>query len=317
MVRLIICGNGFDIHHNLKTMYADYHRYLNSHASYVLKEFEKFPWFNISCGENLWSDLENTLAIDLHKMVDFYKEHYCDENGNIEYQVDFEEWTRFIYSFTGEKFYEWISSIAKDATKDVTLESLFNNSVCITFNYTDTIERLYGVANETVLHIHGSLKAIRDNECFSNSILPSFISIEDAEVNEKPIVESDIWNSDIIRDELQFGAPLNKEDKIYDIFNSIPDENIRKDFNTIVEKTTKKPYKNGEKLIKFLGVRDIDEVVILGASLSGADEFYYHKYFVPMFKKANWIAYVYNENDKFEKEEFFKRHGIIPKYKEW
>ena len=316
-MRLIICGNGFDIHHNLKTRYSDYRKYLEEHASRVLKDFETFQWLNSSCKGNLWSDLEKTLALDFHNMIDIYKQYYCEKNGNDEYKVDFAEWTRFIYSFTGEEFYKWISSIEKDAVKDPNLEGLFNDSVCITFNYTDTIECLYNVSQESVLHIHGSLSNIRDDECFDENILLPFSSVEEAEIAEKPIIECDKWNSDVIRSEIQFGAPLSKEDEVHDIFESVPNESIRRDFKVIVEKTTKKLYNNIDKLCAFLRDKKIDEVIILGSSLSGADEMYYSLCLIPMYKDSKWIAYVYSEEDRCEKENFFNKYGLIPEYRNW
>ncbi len=316
-MRLIICGNGFDIHHNLKTRYSDYREYLDKHASRVLKAFETFQWLNSSCKGNLWSDLEKTLILNFHNMIDFYKQFYCEKNGNNEYKVDFAEWTRFIYSFTGEEFYEWISSIEKVIVKDPNLESLFNDSVCITFNYTDTIECLYSVSPEAVLHIHGSLGDVRDDECFSDNILSPFSSIEEAEIEEKPIVECDKWNSDIIRTELQFGAPLSKENEMQDIFECIQDECVRRDFEVIIEKTTKKLYTNTDRLCAFLRDKKIDEVIILGASLSGTDEMYYSQCLIPMYKDSKWIAYVYSEEDKSEKEKFFNKHRIIPEFRNW
>ena len=159
-MKLIICGNGFDIHSGLRTCYYAYRRYLKTNAPRVLESFEKFPWLNISCKENLWSNLENTLAIDFHSMAEFYK-----------------------------------------------------HAVCVTFNYTDTIERLYGVEINRVLHIHGSLNNVKNDECLGGNILPFFNSAEEAEIFAKPIIESDIWNSDIIRAEIQFGAPLSREEE--------------------------------------------------------------------------------------------------------
>ena len=314
-MKLIICGNGFDIHSGLRTCYCAYRRYLKTNAPSVLESFEKFPWLNISCKENLWSNLENTLAIDFHNMAEFYKQHYCDENGSQEYRLDFEEWTRFIYSFTGEEFYKWISSEVKNAKKDASLELLFRDAVCVTFNYTDTIERLYGVEINRVLHIHGSLNNVKNDECLGGNILPFFKSAEEAEIFAKPIIESDIWNSDIIRAEIQFGAPLSREEEARNIIHSIQDELIKRDFVTIVEKTTKKLYNNMEKLQLFLDGKEIEEVVILGPSLLGADEIYYSQYFIPKYKDVKWVAYFHE--DKEEKEIFFNKYKIIPEYKKW
>lgn len=58
--------------------------------------------------------------------------------------------------------------------------------------------------------------------------MPFFKSAEEAEIFAKPVIESDIWNSDIIRAEIQFGAPLSREEETHNIIDSIQDELIKK-----------------------------------------------------------------------------------------
>lgn len=316
-MRLIICGNGFDRHHGLCTSYGAYKEYLNAKAPCVLKKYETFPWLSDKCQGDLWKDVEQTLALNFQKMVDHYKTNYHnDSDGEIEYETDFEDWTRFIYSFTGEEFYKWISSIdICDAKRDEKIESIFSDAVFVTFNYTNTIEHLYGISSEYILHLRGDLRKVESENCFSQSILPSFQTIEDAECYDKPLLESDKWNSEIIRTEIQFGAPMANEDEFSSIFSAIQCKKVEDAFAVLAEKTTKKIYHNIPRLNAFLENKTIDEVIVMGHSMTGADILYYNNCIFRQCKAAKWIVYVHNDRD--EKSSFLEKYDIVCEFREW
>lgn len=323
-MKLIICGNGFDIHHNLPTGYWNYREYLYNQAPNIMDKYESFPWLNEKCKNNLWRDVENSLAINFRKMIDYYRKYYDDADGEIEYQTDYDDWTRFIYSFTGDEFYKWLSSIDFSvAKKEALLEKMFRDAVFITFNYTDTLERVYGIAEERILHLHGQLSKVKTENCFGQDILPSIRTVEDAECYDKPILESDKWNSDVIREEIQFGAPLIEKDQMSSDFSNVQQEFMKQALEALSEKTTKKVYNNLPSLDKFLKMYEIDEIVIMGQSLSGADDLYYSKCLVPLYKDKKWTAFWHKGNngeldDYNEKVTFFDRYGIQHRhYQEW
>lgn len=315
-MKLIICGNGFDMHHSLNTSYSSYKKHLHLKAPWVLEKYEKFPWLSEKVENDLWKDVEQSLELDFPKMINHYQANYNDPDGEIEYETDFENWTRFVFSFTGDEFYKWISSVEiSTVKKDRTIESLFRDAVFVTFNYTDTIERLYQIPSDRVLHLHGELRRVADDNCFGLDILPSFRTIEEAECFNKPLLERDKWNSDIIRNEIQFGAPLTEENALTNIFNGVVNDDMRKAFDSLVEKTTKKLYQNIPILDAFLEGKRIDEVVIMGHSIIGADKLYYDKCIIPRYMNAKWTVYVHSDKD--EKSAFFERYNIFPEYREW
>ena len=77
-MKLIICGNGFDMHHNLKTGYSEYKKYLQCNVPLLVEKFEKFPWFPGKCKNDLWRDVENTLALNLQEMIEHFKAYYSE-----------------------------------------------------------------------------------------------------------------------------------------------------------------------------------------------------------------------------------------------
>ena len=54
---LYIVGNGFDIHHGVKSRYSDFKDYVQANGSDLYDTLEKY--FNT---DELWSDFEETLA---------------------------------------------------------------------------------------------------------------------------------------------------------------------------------------------------------------------------------------------------------------
>lgn len=59
-----------------------------------------------------------------------------------------------------------------------------------------------------------------------------------------------------------------------------------------VDKSTKHPEKNYDRLIAFIEGKDIDEVIVMGVSFGDADDAYYSDILVPRIKNAKWIFYV-------------------------
>ena len=74
-MKLIICGNGLDLHVGFKTRYQDYRQYLLSEG--FLKERETVDIidnsdFLIPTNVDRWSDLENSLSFDCDKYLQKY-----------------------------------------------------------------------------------------------------------------------------------------------------------------------------------------------------------------------------------------------------
>ena len=46
-MKLIICGNGLDLHHKLKTSYSSYKDFLKQNYGRAVTDFERFPYINI------------------------------------------------------------------------------------------------------------------------------------------------------------------------------------------------------------------------------------------------------------------------------
>ena len=159
-MRLIICGNGFDLHHGYKTGYYDYRNFLLENYPDSCSAFEDFPYINLS-GSDKWSDLEQSLTIGYEECIEnAVDEGYPDWNDNSDSRwhgidIDLKEQTKFIFDFTGRYFFQWLTDT--DFSDPRELMDLDANDCYLTFNYTSTLEKVYNIKSENIMHIHGQI----------------------------------------------------------------------------------------------------------------------------------------------------------------
>ena len=189
MSKLFIIGNGFDSAHGLATSYDEFRKYLcdeymngESGEDYMqivptvsigpkgedicdMQEIAKFLVYLISISEpdgSKWSDLEASLG-----RLD-YKEIFDTSSEEFDYG-DINEWDEFynnedmalnlytVVSYVKDLFAEWVEDIdIEDAkAKPSFLGLIESKDIFLTFNYTETLEKVYGVNEDRICHIHG------------------------------------------------------------------------------------------------------------------------------------------------------------------
>lgn len=163
MRTLYIIGNGFDIAHKLATHYCDFHEWLQT------TNHEGARWFSDSiCGlteVDLWRCFEEALGkIMLDKYIGSLKEEYGDTQKEDDWigQADsaFAGLEYIIapqYQDLLDAFREWAISLRGEAEG---VDPIYQGLKCkdnhfINFNYTDTLELVYGIKSENILYIHG------------------------------------------------------------------------------------------------------------------------------------------------------------------
>lgn len=154
MNTLHIIGNGFDRWHGLPTSYDLFYIF----AKDTLDELEEFYCLDAT-QSGPWSDFENSLGrFDWNLFYDTYdhtditaesfrpSEVYGLEDELIE-QAD------AIVDAIKERFREWIAEIDVSLASKQT--SFSGTDYFLTFNYTSTLQLVYGIDNANILHIHG------------------------------------------------------------------------------------------------------------------------------------------------------------------
>ena len=78
-MRLIICGNGFDLHHGLKTGYWDYRDYLLSRSKQSIRDYEFLTEELV--GTPAWNNVEASLEINYSDYIESILNHYETHSG--------------------------------------------------------------------------------------------------------------------------------------------------------------------------------------------------------------------------------------------
>ena len=147
--KLYIIGNGFDLHHGLKTSYIDFR------DGYVKKRNPK-----------MWNDLLDIYG-DAPKQDNFWWKDFENMLGRVDYVHLEEDYYKLALAPSRVQnllrnqipplFGYWINGIDTNAKIDETL-GINPDSMFFTFNYTLVLENTYKVPNSYIWHIHGSVK---------------------------------------------------------------------------------------------------------------------------------------------------------------
>lgn len=156
---LYVIGNGFDIHHGINSSYSDFRKWMEMNNYTVMENFEKVYG---ECDNEWWRDFENQLAsldiieyasnIAFENQPDLFSEHY--ERTWNDAQIEVENQLDSLYTNLRNCFHNWIMQLNRPLkVKKVQLKT--ENSTFLNFNYTKTLETIYGIVPEKILHIHG------------------------------------------------------------------------------------------------------------------------------------------------------------------
>lgn len=303
-MKLIICGNGFDLHHGFKTGYYNYRNFLMEHYPDSCDSFEEFPYINLS-GSDKWSDLEQSLTIGYEECIEnAVDEWYPDLNDDSDsrwhgIEIDLEEQTKFIFDFTGRYFFQWFADT--DFSDPQELMNLDANDCYLTFNYTNTLEKVYNIKPENIMHIHGQIDFEDESGELARNITDSTTgNVEATEGIQFGSVEN---NDETIKGEMErkygqddfYGASI--EPGVYNII----------EFCKVASKNLEMNY---DALKNFINNKDIEKVVVMGHSLIGVDCPYYADIIIPKFKDCRWLFYWHFDSDKQAVEIFIDRFSI-------
>ena len=165
---LYIIGNGFDLHHGVKSSYAAFGEYLREVDSDTYAQLERY----FTVDEQFWGEFEEQLAhLDTDSLLDdatvFLASYGADDwsdSGHHDYEYELDRVVSAISSTLRLRFSEWVRKIEIPTSAEVFSKQLplRRNARYLTFNYTDTLQRVYGISDERVLHIHGSAARSKD-----------------------------------------------------------------------------------------------------------------------------------------------------------
>lgn len=178
---LYIIGNGFDLHHRIPSAYADFGRYVSGVDSSLHSLFENYFSF-----DGNWADFENTLAhLDVDLILDeasTYLVPYSADDWSDAFHHDYQyEIDRIVSSLSKglkKRFTEWICRLAIPAPSScqVSLLDLPLHSRYLTFNYTNTLQKLYGVSPDHITYIHNQATGLDSDLVLGHGVSPKTIA---------------------------------------------------------------------------------------------------------------------------------------------
>lgn len=310
MATLYVIGNGFDLGHGLKTTYWDFRNYLGRCAEEFLVGLEKMygiapiddmDWRiqyhykeimarrNRNIKSTLWQKFEHDLAAaNENELLDFSSSIVDSlnlESGlvGIEDTLDqyWEEQYQFIIELQ-EYVFKWIRQVRLSKAHQQKSSFINNNQDSfLSFNYTNTLEKLYHIRPDHVLHIHGGL--------------PPFCI-------EKPLLgHGDKGKIDRYRAMAETAAN-DFDEASTSIYNAIANyyERILKDTHGCIAK----------HLRFFDQLNNIDSVVVIGHSLGSVDFPYFELIKRKILNGSVWTVYYHASGDREMLENKLIRLGI-------
>lgn len=304
--KIYIIGNGFDLNHGLKTSYTDFKKWLKKNKLEIYKIILELYGIDDNEDTNSWWSMFESHLVDFdvyEEIIELTKEHNIDYGSD-----DFRDSDRYDGALEAERkfeklmknilflFNDWVNSLSP-----LSIENKMNNidkeALFINFNYTQTLETIYGVAKERVYHLHGKQG---DN----NYVLGHGRSFE---YINKRIRDNNAPPKGLSKDEL---------DEWYS-------ENYNEVYENIVESTAAKFYsykKNVDEIIEansefFYKLSDVREIYIYGFSFSDIDNPYIKKIIDCNHKKdvLSFEISWYHNQDIINIVNFFSSIGISEK----
>ncbi|MDD6645072.1 MAG: bacteriophage abortive infection AbiH family protein [Oscillospiraceae bacterium] len=304
MNTLYIVGNGFDVAHKLKTSYWFFRKYLKKYAEdFYVKLEENYGYSQIDVddyyiGKNpqkainaqdkfvydsFWKTIEEELGnVNEASMLSFSESIVSNlylESGLIGIQDTLDYYWQEQYSFIKELqeyVYKWAKQIRLNKCSPMCEELIDNKEdLFLTFNYTNTLEKIYNIPSSNILHIHGGL--------------PPYCS-------NKPILGHGNYNA-IERCK----AKIEKAERIFDEATVSIYTAIAQFYRDTLKNTTEILFNNRGFFQNF---SNIDKVRIIGHSLGTVDFPYFHKTLQSVKDDTEWYIYYYAEE---EREEFEKK----------
>lgn len=272
--KLYVIGNGFDLAHKLNTGYSNFKEYLEACAPEISRSL--YDYYDDQ--KLLWSKFEQTLPyVNVETLMDeivpllveFYSETGWPASETESHAIEIVKQAFTSYDELVALFREWINEV--DFSKDIkqATSQLENaaNDLFLSFNYTDTLETLYGISPNNILHIHGSC----------NGDIPPIIG----HGYQEAIKETNLTYPEAM-----------KSNEALEVIKSV-----------VVEYKTEF-FKNTEEIIEqnkdfFERISTVDEIVVVGSSLGDVDIPYFKEIYRRVKERSTyWRVFFHHEDDE-------------------
>jgi hypothetical protein len=295
--KLYIIGNGFDLHHELDTKYTSFGLFLKKNFTDIYVQLIEYYGFSElrypyqpSPDDALWSDFENSLALlDVDTVLEAHRDSIANP-GSADFRdrdwgtfaIDIETVVATLTVNLFSAFKDFILQVQYPNSIDTLKLLLDKDSIYLSFNYTDTLERFYQVKHENILYIHGKASLDTDDLILGHAQDPSNFN-EEVEKPPENLSEEELeqWE-EYMSDNYNLSFELGKheiESYFADTF---------KPTDQVIE----------ENLPFFNQLNKVEEVFVLGHSLSNVDMPYFEKIKSNIGNKPSWTATYFGDGQR-------------------
>lgn len=190
---LYIIGNGFDLHHKINSSYKNFQQWMYENNPDIIEKVDEI--YGI-CDDEWWSDFENQLAsldairyssvIASENRPDLTSDH-CDRMWT-DAQFEVENQLEELYSELRKCFHEWVVQLTPPSASSK-VNIITQDSKFINFNYTKTLENLYGINPHKILHLHG---CVDEDEDFILGHGKSYEELDSLNTEKRPVSPEDL-----------------------------------------------------------------------------------------------------------------------------
>lgn len=299
---LFIIGNGFDLNHGYRTDYESFRDYLKAHT-YTVGSFDLYNLFD-EMGDDEWRSFEENLAyLDFESWASDYTSDLSDEElSDREFEREYSRNSDLLDSFNEikEKLYPALccalrnfvlDTVTAKASSKKYFNSSFNKSskedTFISFNYTRTLETLYGIDKNQITYLHG----------IASSYFPS--PDEREQYDEAGIVFG--------HGEKQSEVPEDFEaDAEFDLFN--PEKTLKYLTNSLCKQYC---FDEFDDAVQRALDNNLSEVQIIGHSLGSVDKSYFEHLKKKIGSNIKIVYWLYNEEDQYRMQKILE--NLFPK----
>ena len=147
---IVIVGNGFDVNHGLPSSYANFKEWLKNN------DINLFDFLNtyIDVKGNWWNDFERSPSeFDIPKLIRETPLEKRDSKLPPSFSHPASWRLDSVRDAISLKFTEWVKTLdGVEINKKIDLPEA---CLYISFNYTDTLERVYRIEENKIIYIHG------------------------------------------------------------------------------------------------------------------------------------------------------------------
>ena len=282
---LYIIGNGFDLWHGIPSALEHFKEYVQNTDRDVYREVEEY----LPAGED-WSELERAFAeLDENMLYDnlgHFMASYSDENwrdsGHHDFQYEVGNVVERLSTELQAHFANWVRSlpIPSHDTSPQHLSKLDKQAQFLSFNYTSTLNTVYGVDPKHILFIHGCVAQPNDELILGHAWDP----LSRSSLNDRPYSE-------------EIDTRLMKA---YDIIDRYFSATFKHSAQIITQHAS-----------FFESLSTVEKVTVLGHSLSNVDAAYFQALLAQSrVAQARWVIAVRDLSEWSEKKNLLTALGL-------